>query len=170
LTTSVRGSGLSPTIDARAALGVSAFMKEAFGVRFLAAVFFAAVFGAVFFAAVFFATALVAVFFTAAFFGAAFFTAAFFGAAFFAAVFVAAGFLAVAFFAAGFFAAFLAVAMLGSPGSMSAVFVSNGAFSEGKRVISTGAKHDLSCTGRQQKQASIDRVAASVLYRRRTRD
>src|SRR5690349_9172538 len=44
-TTSVRGSGLSPTIFASAGLGCMAFMKAAFGLRALfLAVFFAAAF------------------------------------------------------------------------------------------------------------------------------
>src|SRR5438128_4511397 len=48
LTTSVRGSGRSPVILARAALGVSGFMNAAFGLRadFLAG-FFAAFFAAI---------------------------------------------------------------------------------------------------------------------------
>src|SRR2546430_15785291 len=49
LTTSVRGSGLSPTILARAAEGCMAFMKAALGLR---AVFLAAGFLAAFFAGI----------------------------------------------------------------------------------------------------------------------
>src|SRR5690606_31492546 len=137
LTTSVRGSGLSPTIDASAALGVSAFMKAALGLRaFLAAGFLAAFLAAAFLAAGFFAAAFLA----AGFLAAGFFAGAFFAAGFLAAAFLAAGFLAGAFFAAGFLAAFLAVAILDPPESMSAMFVSNSAVSEGKRALSTGAK------------------------------
>ena len=74
---------MSPMIAASEGLGVIAFMKAAFGVRFLA--------GAL-----------------AAFFAVAFLAGAFLaGAAFFAAVF-----LAGAFFAGAFFADFFAVAML----------------------------------------------------------
>src|SRR5690606_22078517 len=100
LVTSVRGSGLAPTMAASAALGVMAFMKAALGVRFLA--------GAAFLAATFFAGA--AAFFAGAAFlaGAAAFLAG--AAAFFAGA--AAFFAGAAFFAAG---AFFAVAMIDVP-------------------------------------------------------
>jgi hypothetical protein len=75
----VRGTGRSPMIAASAPLGVIAFMKAAFGVRFLAGAF-AFLAGAAFFAA-----------FLA---GAARLTAAFLAGAFFAAFFPA--FFAVA--------------------------------------------------------------------------
>src|SRR4051812_36511105 len=54
-TTSVRGSGLAPTISAREGDGVISFMNAAFGLRFAPADFFAAGF----FAAVFLAAILV---------------------------------------------------------------------------------------------------------------
>ena len=44
LTTSVRAKGVDPTTAAKAALGVSGFMKAALGVRFLAGDFFATFF------------------------------------------------------------------------------------------------------------------------------
>ena len=116
LTTSVRAKGVDPTTAAKAALGVSGFMKAALGVRFLAGDFFATFFAA-FFAGAFLATAFLAGaflatgFFAGAFFAGAFFAATFLAGAFFATGFLAGAFLAGDFFAAVFFAAFFAVAI-----------------------------------------------------------
>ena len=73
LTTSVRGKGFAPTTFAKSALGVSAFMKAALGLRFAAAALGAAAF---------FAGAFAGAAFTAAFFAGAFFAVAISGVSF----------------------------------------------------------------------------------------
>src|SRR5690606_37481394 len=141
LTTSVRGTALSPMTAASSGLGVLAAMNAAFGLRagffaaalaagFLAAALAAGLRAAGFLAAAFVAAGLRA----AAFLAAGFLAAGFLAATFLAATFLAAGFLAAGFFAAAFLAGWAAVflaAGLRAAGFFAAGFLAAAFFAAG---------------------------------------